>query len=376
MLAAIPYLLGYRPVDCVVMVGVTSEGRLGPVAHVTLDDLRTADPGDLRLVARRAADTGACRAVVAVYTQGPVDASAGVRTDLASTLSALHEEIDDVETWLVTPDGFRGLDCLDPTCCPPAGHSCDQLETGPVSAAFVLSGRSVASTAAEAFQVPRAPSSARGLAGRAARRWEQAGEAVTADGAARRAWVHDGCAGWRQALRHATTELALNADDEDLMPPPAPVPPATLGRLAAALADTEVRDSVLLSLVADACEPAAADRGPSGAPSADDEDQAAEACARMLDPRVAVVPDTSTTTAARMVLEATVAHAPRRLQAAPLTLLGLVAWWRGEGGLAAARTREALAIDADYRLAVLLSDILAAAVPPGWVRRSSADGVR
>jgi hypothetical protein len=63
---------------------------------------------------------------------------------------------------------------------------------------------------------------------------------------------------------------------------------------------------------------------------------------------------------------------PRRLQAAPLTLLALVAWWRGEGGLAGARVREALEIDADYRLAALLTDMLSAAIPPGWVVRSSA----
>jgi hypothetical protein len=373
VLAAIPYLLGYRPAECAVVVGVSGQGRLGPVAHVTLADLPVVGLEGVRLVARRAADAGARRAVVGVYT-GACDGAADAAVE--PLLTALEEAVGDVETWVVTPDGYRRLDCADPACCPPGGHPRAELDSAAVSAAFVLSGRSVAPTASAAFAVPRAPSPARDLAGRAARRWQRAGEAARADGAARRAWERDGCSAWRDAVRHATTELELSvADDGPTPPAPVPVPPATLGRLAAALADTSVRDAILLSLVADACGPQGT-HGPGTTEEPPDiEYEAAEACARLIDPASAVVPDGLTTSAARAVLEAVVAHVPRRLQAAPLTLLGLIAWWRGEGGLAGARVREALTTDDEYRLAVIVGDILTAAVPPGWVRRSSTEGV-
>jgi hypothetical protein len=373
VLAAIPYLLGFRPAECAVVVCMTGEGRLGPIAHVKLAELPLAGRTGMRTVARRAAQTGARRAVVAVYIRGEDSSLGGSRRAVEPLLAELDQALGDVDAWLVTPTGFRGLDCSDPACCPPGGHPRDELESGVVSAAFVLSGSGVAPTAADAFRIPRAPSAARGLVGRAARRWERAGDAA-AGATARRAWRRDGLSAWREALRHATTEQQLIAADDDMRPqPPAPIPPATLGRLAAALADTEVRDSVLLALVK-----AASDGTGHNVPAKqenetehDAEREAAEACALLIDPGAAVVPDRATTTAARAVLEAVVAHVPRRLQAAPLTLLGLVAWWQGEGGLAGARVREAVDVDEDYRLAALLSDVLAAAIPPGWVRRSS-----
>lgn len=373
VLAAIPYLLGYRPAECAVVVGVTGEGRLGPVAHVTLADLPVVGAAGVHMVARRAAQTGAKRAVVGIYTRAG-DSLDAVRDVVGPLLTALEIALDDVETWHLTDDGYRGLDCTDPACCPPGGHPRAQLETSAVSAAFVVAGSSVAPTAAAAVAIPRAPSAARDLAGRAARRHERATEATTVDGAAGRARADDGCAIWRDAFRHAMTELELSGTDDGWAPPRLSLPPATLGRLAAALADTSVRDAILVSVVAQAGR----DRGAHGSAPAsglDIELEAAEACARLIDPASAVAPDTFATSAARAVLEAVVAHVPRRLQAAPLTLLGLVAWWCGQGALAGARVREALATDRDYRLAILLGDILAAAIPPGWVRRSSTEGV-
>jgi len=91
--------------------------------------------------------------------------------------------------------------------------------------------------------------------------------------------------------------------------------------------------------------------------------------ARIVDPEQGIPPDEHVTTAARRVLEAVVTHVPRSRRAPAYLLLALVAWWRGDGGLAAERVSEALGVDPDYRLAVLLRSAIAGGVPPGWVRR-------
>ena len=377
VLAAIPHLLGYRPAECVVVAGVTGRGRLGPLVHVTLADLPIAGAGRRHTVAQRVGAAGATSAVVGVYTER---AEATVRALVDPLQADLEGAVGDVDAWLVTAEGFRGLDCADPACCPPAGHPRVDLESGAVGAAFVLSGSSVARTAEEAFDIPRAPRAARDLAGRAARRSERAGQAARSDAGTRREWEHDGLSVWRDAVRHAATERELATAEEDTagevtVPGRVPLPPASLGRLAASLAATIVRDAVLMDIVAQACPADGGGRAP-WEPGPDLDQQAAEACGRLLDPSFAVFPGKVATSVVRAVLEATVAHAPRRLQPAPLTLLALVAWWRGEGGLAGARVRAALEIDDGYRLAVLVQDILAAGIPPGWVGRSWAEGVR
>jgi hypothetical protein len=72
------------------------------------------------------------------------------------------------------------------------------------------------------------------------------------------------------------------------------------------------------------------------------------------------------------VLEAVVRHVPRNRRAPAYLLLALIAWWHGNGGLAAERVSDALGVDPDYRLALLLRSAVVGGVPPGWVRRERA----
>ncbi len=366
VLAAIPYLLGYRPAECVVVAGVAADGRLPLLARTALDDL--SEPDDHGRVAQaisaRALDVGVDRAVVAVWTARDVGPGTPARQGVDGLVEVL-DAVADTDPWLVTPSGYRGLDCTDPLCCPPDGHPLDRLEAGEVSAAFVLSGRAVAPTETDAFRIPRAAEAARTLAARAAARWERAAAHQDVCTDAHRRWRRDGLAAWAEARRHAATELVVG-DPPDAVR----LPPALLGRVAAALADTAVRDAVLLTLVPGAQEVA---RRTADGTSADDLEAAtADAIARVVDPRVALLPDEETVGPARAVLEAVVGHVPRRQQAPALTLLGFLAWWRGDGGLAGHRVQAALALDPGYRLATLLRSALTAALPPGWVRRAAA----
>ncbi|MGF0117064.1 DUF4192 family protein [Promicromonospora sp. Marseille-Q5078] len=399
LLAAVPYLLGFRPRECCVVVCVTDQGQVGLVARTPLDDHAARGPDgadlDARTVARAAGRVAARLALVVLYTARP-DAEVG---PCAAAVGEAFDEVlggaVDVESWLVSPHGYRGLDCRDGACCPPGGRPVGELEHGELGAAFVVAGRAIAGSEEEAHRIVRAPAAVRDRAAKAAARADRARAETQADGrdgrdgrdrsdgggAALGRWRAEAYATWCDLVREAAIELRACAPGVDPS-----LPPARLGRLAAALADVPVRDAVLLSLVPDAREAADATvglgRGRSGAdpgaagvgcgPAGDVEAATARAIARVVDPRVGVPPDAATAAAARLVLEQVVGAAPFRWHAPPLALLGFLAWWRGEGWLAARRVREAVAQDPEHRLAGLLAGVLRAAVPPGWVSASRA----
>lgn len=431
LLAAVPYLLGYRPRESLVVVCVGARGTVELVVRVALDDLhpagavrdRACDPvGRLVAALRR---TSATDLLVAVHTARE---PSRFRPRVEPVLAVL-ERVADVEPWLVTPRGYRGLDCDDAACCPPEGHPPTDLEHRAVNAALVVAGCAVADSPEDAYRIRPAPEPCRARAARAATRAERAGRAheveraaghgagrAAGDGAGRDAGravergrerggepdVAGGAAGrarrrtagydlWCELVRHAAREA-------DAGPPGAAVlPPARLGRLAVALGDVAVRDAVLLSLVPGGEDvarrtasarpgpgspvPASSARGahpsPDGPPGPGAGEDAADggveaatarAVARVVDPRVAVVPDPAVARSATLVLEQVVAHVPRRRHAPALTLLAFLAWWQGDGGRAAHRLQEATSADTGYRLAALLGAVLDAGVPPGWVR--------
>jgi hypothetical protein len=54
--------------------------------------------------------------------------------------------------------------------------------------------------------------------------------------------------------------------------------------------------------------------------------------------------------------------------AAPLTLLGFIAWWKGRGSTAADFMDLALSFDPEYRLAQLMKEMLSCGLASGWAR--------
>jgi hypothetical protein len=130
-----------------------------------------------------------------------------------------------------------------------------------------------------------------------------------------------------------------------------------------------VRDAVLVALVPGQGDlPERCVRGEW--PSSEDDAALGRALALVVDPLDGVPAPPAATRVHEAVLEAVVAHGERHRQAAALTLLGMLAWWRGDGARARILLERALADDDGYRLALLLADSLAHGVPPGWVRAS------
>jgi hypothetical protein len=370
LLAYVPYRLGYRPQDSIVLVGLRPpRGRIGLVVRVDVDDVADLDHGPqvARSVVGHLAADGARRVVLVAYTDAPLrsgDAGAATRERAAvehcrEAVEAVHGPVD---TWVVSSTGWAALDCAEEDCCPSAGRPLSELESSEVGAHMVLAGTALADSREEALRIPRASPEARRRAARAARRARERalGAARGREGAQPDdvAWRLESLAVWREAVALATRS--------EPCPPGAPVPelPAsTIGRVEAGLESIPVRDAVLVSLVPGTA--GLADRTVRGG---DVDAGTGAAIAAIVDPAVGVVPDPHLADPARTVLEAVVAHAARGRATPALTLLALLAWWQGDGGRAGERLAEALAQDPGYRLALLLSSALDAGVPPGWVR--------
>lgn len=391
LLALVPYRLGFRPRDSAVAISLRPpRGQVGLVVRVDLEQL--ADPDDGGRCARALVglldQDGARRAVLVLYVEDDPRASGAV--PVARALEAFREAsavpFGDVAVWVVTASGYLALDCTDHACCPPGGRPLRDLDSTQTSARMVLAGSSVADSRGDLGRIRRADEDARRGAARTRRRWERRRETAAAQGApALAAWRRDCLAAWRTAVadeRAASTptsgpgagaagESGIEATGVGDTGVPAPGPTggpgrAPWGRIEAGLVDRRVRDAVLVGMLPGTGDlPERSVTGETPVPAVDA--AVGAAVATLVDPARAVRPPADVDVHER-VLERVVAHGRADGQAPALTLLAMLAWWRGDGARAAVLLERALADDPQHRLAVLLADVLAAAVPPGWAR--------
>ncbi|MDM8085448.1 DUF4192 domain-containing protein [Cellulomonas cellasea] len=361
LLAYLPHQLGFQPHESAVAVSLRApRGRIGLVARVDLDDLggQSSGPRVARgLVAHLGADR-ASGAVLVLYTaQDPRrHGNSGTLAHAAAEhfREAASAALGDVTVWVVTATGYLRLDCDDLGCCPAGGRPARELESTAVGAHMVLAGSCVADSRGAVARVLPAPASARRSVARVAQRWLRRREdAARAGDAAMALWRARSLDAWTQCV------AAVREPCQD----DAAVSPAVLGRLEAGLADRRVRDAVLVTLVPGTGDLAARSLREDEAVTGR---EMAGAIAAIVDPAHAVPPPADATAVHAQALERLVAHGRRGSQAPALTLLALLAWWQGDGVRASVLVERARAHEAGYRLAVLLDDVLTAAMPPGW----------
>ncbi|GIG20531.1 hypothetical protein Cch01nite_12550 [Cellulomonas chitinilytica] len=361
ILALVPHRLGFRPQESVVAVSLRPpRGLVGVVARVDL--LQLADPHDgadrARALTTLLDRDGATRVLLVVYTDDDPRGAAEHPAHRAVELfrEAAEAPFGDVVVWVVTSTGYLALDCRD-DCCPSGGRPLRELDSTQVGAELVLAGSAVADSRADVATIRPASAERRRSVARVRRRWEaRREEALQAGEEAAARWRLDSVAAWRAAVSHACAGPAPGG--------------APWGRLEAGLADRRVRDSVLVALVPGTGElPERCVRG--AAPAPRDEAALASAVATILDPGCAAPPPVVATRVHEDVLEHVVAHGRAGQQAPALTLLALLAWWRGDGARAAVLLDRALGDDGRYRLALLLHGLVEAGVGPGWTRRGA-----
>ncbi len=335
------YVMGFRPRESLVVVGLRGERRrTGVVARIDLPDRRSLVrevDAVVRLLERDRDD--AC--LLLVVSDEPKVGDRLPHEDLVEGFAALltvDRKIDVVDALLVDRQTYRSYLCGEPLCCPPEGTPLDAVHASRVAAAMVLDGHCVVDDEADLVaDVEPAGALARGEAPLVLPRGRP--------GRGRR----------RAAFDRWCADLDARAD--------APDRPEEL--LAAIRADLATRDAVLLTLVPGSLDVA---RGLlDGRPFPRD---GFAGLRRRPDPEVVAV--------GNRLLAALARRAPRGRRAEPLALLGWLGWWSGDCVRGRLLAERALAEEPGHRLAGLASALLAEAVPPPWTRagRTVSDGRR
>lgn len=330
--------VGYLPWDSVLHVALqpTSDGalRTGTVARCDLAALD--EPGFVADLVDSLAVAGAHGAAVVVVGRPPGRAqpfdTARRRRDVRAGAAALPGGPRRVRRpILVEGDRYGHVRCP-AHCCPPSGRPFAEVRSSRLAVAEALDGRALVRSRTDLGVTPCADP-ARRAAARAA-----ADAAGGAEPGGRRTL----CAAWDAAL-------AGCASGEGPGGPVDPTP-AVLGELAAALADTSVRDAILGALLTGVA---------TSAPLLDP-----EALTRHL--VAARTPPVDRCRTADRLLGAVAAHAPEPIRVHALASLGYLRWWTGQGVAADVVTRQALELDPGHSLAGLVRQALVAHVPPPW----------
>lgn len=251
------------------------------------------------------------------------DADATTRDDLSSAafVTALHSALDLVGIEVGANLSTNGRmwwshSCNDPVCCPAQGTPVDPAIVNAVRAEFVYAGYAPLESREE-------------LATRIARDDRRAG---AVEQVLSRRQPPNPSQRWRDAQIHFLTDLLLPRSSCGA--PMIPMSATTSARAHRALADIRVRDVVLHRLIV---------RG--------------HHCDRCWEATIETLCDAVRTS-------------PEGGSAPAATILGLVAWTRGEGALATLCVQRARAEDPEYRLAALAAGLMAQGSDPRLWRAS------
>jgi len=142
LIAAIPFLIGYHPVDSLVVVSI-KENCVGMAMRVDYPENENTDAFDL--LAHHLKLDGADAALMLAYVPSEKlelrETGAEVLGHMSNSLSknaiAIRESIE------VIGNRWRSVICEDISCCPPEGNMLPDFESSRVAAEQVMAGRSM-----------------------------------------------------------------------------------------------------------------------------------------------------------------------------------------------------------------------------------------
>ena len=322
LVASCAPLLGFAPENCLVAFIHGVPGRISPVIlRVDLPSRRDAKPAAIQ-TALSIDGTGGLAIDWVAWVN---DDDSTTRDDLSSAafLAELQSALELVGLEVggnLSTNGrvWWSHACTEPGCCPVLGTALDVLTMNAVRAEYVYAGYAPLGSREE-------------LADRITRDDQRAAE--VADVMRRRPPAKP-TQRWRDAQIRLLAGLLLPRDA--CTAPVTPMTATVSARVHRALADIRVRDVILHRLVV---------RG--------------RHCNRCWEGTLATLCDAVRT-------------APEPECAPAATILGLVAWMRGEGALATLCIQRALAEDPDYRLANLAAGLMTQGSDPRIWRESLA----
>jgi hypothetical protein len=351
VLSYLPYRFGYVPTDSLAVLALheVAPGRsvLGLAARLDVADLARPDvlvAAVAGLCEQLGRDRTTCTFTVLYSdtTVADVRAGRGVGGRVLADWLAAFPFADPTATFLVTPTGFRCLECLQPPCCPPTGHRLERLSETEIAAWMVLAGHVLVPTREDLGCPLDATPQRRAAAAGAAHRELRSMRTRSAE--QRRRWR-----GRMLDTYGSGLQAASDAPGASEVWDPAPV---MLGKLSAALTDPDLRDAVVVwTLGGERLRPGS--------------HAVLDAFGRLVSGGLEVPSDAHLDAGARLLTEVA-RHAPPRRAGYPLAVLGWLAWWRGEGARADVLLRQCLEDDPGNSLGRLLGEALDGGVRPGW----------
>lgn len=344
----VPYQLGYHPGPSVILT-VLSGRRLGLLQrHDLLTDPRACRQAATRALHIVAREEATSLIVIAFEADegGSEPLRAAVLTAAAELDIRIHEHV------VVRGGRWYAPDCHEP-CCPEEGLPLPRPEDVPAVAAFVHAGVAPLPSR-EALVGAVLPTHD----GERAERVAHHLEVLQALDQGRGPVVDRG-----ERLMEAWQSLL---DPAPAAPRVADLSDAVLARVALSLTDVSWRDALMAVLCPGAMPVSQPSRA--GDPQTDPARSATSRCPWATGhpglPGVAPGEAADAVLAVRARLVELTALVPEWLMPPALTLVAHLAWWSGDGTVAAVCLERALAIDPDHRLAALMSDLLSCGVRP------------
>ncbi|WGW13328.1 DUF4192 domain-containing protein [Saxibacter everestensis] len=362
LIAWVPYHLGFRPRDSLVLAAVRRTGREFRIGLTARLDYPPDTATGLSQAAANAyahaldPDRQANAVIAIIYS----DLNLEEQGDQAKASARLLEEAletagrEAFDVFWVGEHGWGSLLCDDAACCPARGRPLEQLTDSSVSAQMIFAGQVAAASVAEMLELPAVSEARRESVAKAALLAADWRRSEIVQGR-HEMWAARSIDRWRDAMQRFQngTEPAASL----------------LGRLAVALCDSWIRDAVLVDIAGwggrsgdDEAEPdlvkAVATRG--GGPEVT---RIAAGIAGALDEP----PAESRLRLAERLLRHCAACFDDEHRPPCLTVLAWIEWARGHGSAAGHLLDQALQIDPEYRLAVLMETAVSNALMPAWV---------
>jgi Domain of unknown function (DUF4192) len=321
LLQTVPYLLGFRPEQSLVLVGL-SAGQVAVTVRIDLLGLGSDDTLHGAIAAMR--DGGAGELVAALFADGSAPSPSGAlpwQDVLADVMDeAVLAGCTVMDVLLVADGRFWSYLCANTACCPPEGRPLPEDTTAVVAAATYAGMVALPDRASLAALLDPQPDAERAHLGAAVAAAEHEQVQAILEGRGQR---HD------RSVKRAIFAAARAADQPGA--DASDITPAQAARFGAALSRYPIRDAVWMAV----------DDG-------------------RIDGR-----ELWRTLAVRL---------PSPYDAAPLFLFGWASWRAGNGALAGVAAERAVASDPGYSAADLLLAALSRGIDPRRLPRLRARG--
>jgi hypothetical protein len=134
LLAAIPFLIGYHPLDSLVLVSLKDD-QIGMAMRVDFPGDIAAESYDL--LASHLIREGAEGAFLVAYISDEVDPEPVL---ICAAAALLRAGIALKESLVVSGNRYRSMLCADQLCCPPSGTEIPSLDSSRIAAEHVVAG--------------------------------------------------------------------------------------------------------------------------------------------------------------------------------------------------------------------------------------------